>query len=258
MSKKKVFAISIHEIAILILGAIFGYLVMYAIDIRPEQEISSFTTLALIIGPVSFIAFVVLFSILIVYPKVANKKSPAVTFLGKHSFFWYQWALHFPFILTSVNSALERSVNESSLSSFINIQWSIFGITIALYAILHTTFSKNKASPILESDYDDLISAFIFFFLEGFLLLLATVTFYVNGEANVTTAIFANASFACAFIAILKILAMVIVSSTMKKIDSIKKSGGAGKRENTIERKPNDQSVTDSTSNAQQDANETK
>lgn len=154
-----------------------------------------------------------LYFILLIYPLIIKKKNKLSKFCEKHSLsvsFFILFAM-----ITMVAITNRKEYNEQRISELLNVEWVIFGITIAFFTIWNALYlskkkKKNKNPNDLVGierineinsinseilDNNSMLYSLVLLIFNTILLVLTTTMFYISVTSENTVKIFSTISF---------------------------------------------------------------
>ena len=237
MKKGRVIGIVLNSVLIAFSAFSFAYSMMLLVNFSLGGYYSLGVP-ALVAGFLSFPCYAALFIVLIVYPYISKKENLFITLCQKHRSFFVSLELALTLSIMAAVGALIFRPSSESLMNFINLQWVIFGIAVALYTILYSKFTMNDLKKASVIRFDNAVFTFGVFVAEGFLLLLTTTFYYIIGWTGGITAVFANIAFVAAFFAVSQILLDTIFDTVRNKTSSAVESGVTDDRNGDQPSKP--------------------
>ena len=217
----------------LIFSLAFGITVPYLIAINNNIQ----DWLVILLFTIVTILTFSLYFILIIYPLIIKKKNKFSKFCEKH------WVSVFLFILFAVITLAvitnQKEYNEQRISELLNVEWVIFGITIAFFTIWNALYlskkkKKNKNPNDLVGiervneinsinseilDNNSMLYSLVLLIFSTILLVLTTTMFYISVISENTVKIFSTISFYFCTNTMFSIFAETIIPMFKNKLE---------------------------------------
>ena len=217
--RKAIISVIVLSILILLFGALSSWSVARCVVLLNGKNRTA-AIIAFICLLVVFLGFIGLFWFLLIFPKITKKNSYLVAFLKKHFVFWLLLGAAVVWYANGIENACAIERDAVTMSNLIMIEWTIFGIAVALYALLHLSFAKTSALLRSNTIDDQVVFTFVVFILDLCLLIITTTYFYMEGKMDTLTSILANVTFVSSEFAILHIMVNVVFSFAVDRLQA--------------------------------------
>lgn len=154
-----------------------------------------------------------LYFMLLIYPLINKKKNKLSKFCEKHSLSVSLFILFATITVDAITN--QKEYNEQRISELLNVEWVIFGITIALFTIWNALYlskkkTKNKnpndlvgIERVIEInsinseilDNNSMLYCLVLLIFNTILLIITTSMFYINFTSENTVNVLSTVSF---------------------------------------------------------------
>lgn len=211
----------------------FGIIVPYLI--AKNNNIQNWLVILLFVI-VTILTFSLYF-ILLIYPLIIKKKNKLSKFSEKHSLSVNLFILFAMITLVAITN--QKEYNEQRISELLNVEWVIFGITIAFFTIWNALYlskekKKNKnpnhlvgIERVIEInsinseilDNNSMLFSLVLLILNTILLVFTTSMFYINVTSENTVKVFSTISFYLCTNTMISIFAETIIPMFKNKLE---------------------------------------